>query len=189
MTTSLPPANYSLTLFGAYTLELHLVVLLAMVTAAMVIDIREHRIPNWLVAGGMLFAFSHHALAPGGQGWGYTLGGLAVGMCALMPLYALRTMGAGDVKLMGMAGAFLGASATISAVLATFIAGGVLALLASAQKRMLPQLAANLRSMLVQRDLHLFAPTIAGATGSVGKMPYAMAIAAGTAIEVFWMRT
>lgn len=177
--------------FGAYTLEFHIAILMAIIVVATTFDIREHRIPNWLVASGLLFAIAHHVLSPFGQGAAFTLLGMAVGIAALLPLYAMRTMGAGDVKLMGMVGAFLGAGAGFSAVLATMIAGGILALAASAYKRALPQLVGNLRTMLIQRDIRRMGGAGSDALPappSVGKLPYAVAIAAGTAVQVFMLR-
>lgn len=177
--------------FGAYVLEVYLAVLITLVAVATWVDIREHRIPNWLTAIGLLLGLSYHALSQFGQGAGFTIAGLAIGTAALMPLYIMGTMGAGDVKLMGMVGAFLGTSAALSAVLATLIAGGVLALIASVYKRALPQLIDNLRTMLIQRDIRRM-----GGAGSevmprplsVGKLPYAVAIAAGTAFQIFILR-
>lgn len=64
--------------------------------------------------------------APGGLA---ALGGLAVGLAALMPFYALGGLGAGDVKLMAAAGSLLGAPLiSLHAVLYTAIAGGVFSL-------------------------------------------------------------
>ena len=51
--------------------------------------------------------------------------GLGIGLAMLMPLYVLGAMGAGDVKLLGVAGAFLGPAGAILAGLATFIIGGI----------------------------------------------------------------
>lgn len=177
--------------FGAYTLEIYLAVLIGIVAVATWVDIREHRIPNWLVATGLLMAGVFHALSPFGHGTGFAVAGLAVGMVALMPLYVMGTMGAGDVKLMGMVGAFLGTAAVLGAVLATLIAGGILALIASAYKRALPQLLGNLRTILTQRDIRRMGGAESEAMPvplSVGKLPYAVAIAAGTAVQIFMLR-
>ncbi|MFP5305657.1 MAG: prepilin peptidase, partial [Gammaproteobacteria bacterium] len=52
-------------------------------------------------------------------------GSLAAGL-VLLPLWLLRGMGAGDVKLMAAVGAHLGPVLGVAASLATLIAGGVL---------------------------------------------------------------
>lgn len=173
----------------AYALDIHLAILVVLVAAATIVDIREHRIPNWIVATGLLLAVGFHMLAPSGKGQMFTLAGLAVGMTALMPFYVMGVMGAGDVKLMGMVGAFIGTAAIVSTVLTTMIAGGILALLTSAYKRTLPTLVANLRTMIVQRQIREPGGATAGAgSKSAGKLPYAVAIAAGTACQIFWLR-
>lgn len=180
-----------LTFFGSYTLDTHLAVLIAIVAAATVFDLREQRIPNWLVGFGAAGALAWHATSPFGSGALFALAGLVVGVGALMPLYALGAMGAGDAKLMGTVGAFLGSASVLGAVLATFIAGGILALAAAMRKRMVPQLVANLRMMVALRGMQAGGGERRGPgqlPGSVGKMPYALAIAAGTAIQIFFMR-
>jgi hypothetical protein len=54
--------------------------------------------------------------------------GLFVGLVALLPMYLLRAMGAGDVKLMGLVGVFLGPLHVLGATLSILLVGGVLAL-------------------------------------------------------------
>src|SRR5688500_1390477 len=106
-------------------------VLMGLLLIAAVIDVRTSRIPNWLVFGGALYALIYNAISPlyaRDIGILFALGGLAVGLAALLPAYLFRVMGAGDVKLMAMVGAFIGTSATVGAVLSTLIAGGVLAI-------------------------------------------------------------
>lgn len=178
-------------LFGAYALEIHVVFLLVALATATWVDIREHRIPNAIVTSGLVVAFMYHGLSPFGQGMSFAIAGLAVGISALMPLYVMGTMGAGDVKLMGMVGAYLGTAALLNAVLATMIAGGVLSIVASAYKHALPQLVGNLRTMLIQRDIRRMGGAGSEplpAPPSVGKLPYAVAIAAGTAVQIFMLR-
>lgn len=184
-------AKGKLQFFDAYALDVQLAILIVLVVAATAVDIREHRIPNWIVATGLLMAFGFHMLSPYGQGPMFTLAGMAIGMATLMPFYVMGVMGAGDVKLMGMIGAFIGTAGVIAAVLATMVAGGVLALLASAYKRTLPTLVANLRTMIVQRHIRELGGAVSGPGSqpeSAGKLPYAVAIAAGTACQIFWLR-
>ncbi len=53
---------------------------------------------------------------PGALGLWKALAGLGLGLLIMLPLYMLRALGAGDVKLMAMVGAFLGPNATIGAI-------------------------------------------------------------------------
>lgn len=161
-------------------------VLIVLLVTAAVIDVRTSRIPNWLVFGGALYGLAYNAISPlyaRDIGILFALGGLGVGLAALLPAYLFRVMGAGDVKLMAMVGAFLGGWATVGAVLATLVAGGVLAIAIALWSghvvRMLRNVAAMSRGTVF---------TLAtGVTGwmaidgpSAGKMPYGVAIAAGT---------
>lgn len=178
-------------LFRAYAVPLHLVLLVVLLLVATKIDVRERRIPNWLVGAGMTSALAFHTLSLQGQGIVFALTGLLVGMAILLPLYALRAMGAGDVKLMGMIGAFLGVQGVLGAALATMVAGGIFALTLATGKRMLPQLFANLRTMFFPYHSSNITGTKRNSiapVGSVGSMPYAVAITAGTLAQLALLR-
>ncbi len=106
----------------------------------------SHRIPNALVssrASQSLCCWRTCRAVPSLR----SLVGIAVGMGITLPLYWLRAMGAGDVKLMGMVGAFLGGADTFAATLVIFVVGGVLGLVAVARRRAFRQLGANLKQM------------------------------------------
>lgn len=161
-------------------------ILVLLLLVAAFSDIRTGRIPNWLVFGGALYAVVYNAffpLFPRDIGIVFALGGLAVGLAAFLPLYIFRAMGAGDVKLMAMVGAFLGASATLGSVLATLIAGGVLALALTLVTGRIAQMLRNV-TMVFRGAMLTFATGVGGLAGpdgpSAGKMPYGVAIAAGT---------
>ncbi|GAB1393742.1 hypothetical protein MASR1M60_19060 [Rhodocyclaceae bacterium] len=134
-------------------------------------DVNHQRIPNRLVAAGTVWAFAAHALLPGGSGFlslpagglglPAALGGLLIGGLLLMPLYGLGTMGAGDIKLLAMLGAFLGPQHIAGAVLFSLLAVTLLSLPVLIKKRRLG-----------------------------GSLPFAVAIACGTLayVGLLWMR-
>lgn len=160
-------------------------VLIALLVAAAVIDYRSYRIPNWLTVGGMVFGLLYNAVvpAPVQPGILWALGGLGLGLVMLLPLYALRIMGAGDVKLMAMVGAFLGVSGTLSAVLFTFIAGGIAALAFALWHRAFGRMAGNVRELVQWAAIAAVAglrPSAAAPAASVGKLPYGISICVGT---------
>jgi prepilin peptidase CpaA len=161
-------------------------VLMLLLVIAALVDIRTGRIPNWLVFGGALYALAYNAffpLYPRDIGILFALGGLAVGLVAFLPLYLFRVMGAGDVKLMAMVGAFIGASACIQAVLASLLAGGLLAVAFALCSGRLHRMVHNV-VMMFRGTVLTFATGVGGLTvqggTSAGKMPYGVAIAAGT---------
>lgn len=102
-------------------------------------DLRSHRVPNGLVAAGLAVALAIPLAgvlgAADGPSWRLAAAsvapwaaGLVLGGLLLLPGYALGGMAAGDVKLMAMAGAFLGPGLAAAAVLYACLVGGALAL-------------------------------------------------------------
>ena len=174
---------------GTFFTEIRLVLVVAFVVVAAVFDVRTHRIPNWLVLLGAVTCIAGQMIQPALLEFGIAgaLKGIAVGFALLLPLYLLRATGAGDVKLMAMVGAYLGPWGVASAVLLSFIAGGVLALTVVLAKGALGQLFANLRTMLYGTLLTAMTTgktTITTPAASVGKLPYGVAIAIGTFAHV-----
>lgn len=92
-------------------------------------DLLYRRIPNWLTYPAALVAVLAHSLTGGMSGLAFSLVGLGVGMALLMPLYLVKGMGAGDVKLLGVVGACLGPKQVFYAFIGTSLAGGVYALI------------------------------------------------------------
>src|SRR3954471_7823355 len=84
-------------------------VLLAMLLAAALFDVMYRRIPNWLTVSGVVLGLAMNAIigAPD-SGIVFSLVGLMAGFTVYAVLYALRAMGAGDVKLMAAIGALVG---------------------------------------------------------------------------------
>ena len=161
-------------------------VLIALLVIAAVIDYRSYRIPNWLTLGGVLFALIYRTLQDRTIASGLidSFGGMLIGFGLMLPLYLFKAMGAGDVKLMAMVGAFLGINATPYAVLYTFIVGGIAALGFAITKRALVRMVDNVRvvlqNMLVSASLGIKPDGSVGAGRSVGRLPYGVSIAIGT---------
>ena len=104
--------------------------LLALVIAAAIYDIRFRRIPNWLTVSGVLIGLGLNTfLYEGWPGLRFSLLGLAAGFGVYFFLYALRAMGAGDVKLMAGVGALVGWENWFGIFVVTAIIGGIMALL------------------------------------------------------------
>lgn len=183
-------------------MNIGLVCLLIALTLAVTSDVTTRRIANLLVLAGSVAALLFHIAstpgsgilsAPGGAiGLLPALAGIAVGLGALFPLYALRAMGAGDVKLMMMVGAFLGPLQTLGVVVLTFAAGGVLAIAMALWQRSFRQLIFNLRFMLTTSAVNAAggaSPKFEPLQQTAGRMPYAVAIAAGTLLQLILVRS
>lgn len=166
------------------------VALFGLLIVAAVIDVRRHRIPNWLTLSGLLFGLGYSIIEPFWRDHGFlwALGGAAIGFCVFFPLWLLRMMGAGDVKLMAMAGSLLGIHAVIPAVIGTLIVGGVFALGFAIRRSRLRDLFANIGRMLHLGGIAVLvgAPVRIAASGweSVGKLAFAVPIATGTIVTV-----
>jgi len=161
------------------------VLILLLVTAAL-IDSRFHRIPNWLVVAGALYAVTYNTLVPP---WPnstilFPLAGMALGLVLFLPLYVLRAMGAGDVKLLAMVGAFVGASDVWRMALASLLVGGILAIIYVLMKGTAQRLYRNLFTLFhssIISTLNGSAPNLRVSTSeSAGRLPYGVAIALGS---------
>lgn len=161
-------------------------ILMLLLVMAAVFDYRSHRIPNWLVLSGALFGLLYNTAFPPflHAGFLWPLEGLGIGFIVFLPLYLLGVMGAGDVKLMAMVGAFLGPVDTIWVLLYTMIVGGVLSLIFVLAHGTARRMFRNLNTLFQVGFLN----TLAGsrpdfhidASASAGKLPYGVAIAIGT---------
>lgn len=80
-------------------------------TVVAISDFRDRLIPNALVIAGfifgLLFSISHNS--PFGVTWEHALIGAALGLIGLFPFFAMRLMGAADVKVFAVLGAWCGA--------------------------------------------------------------------------------
>lgn len=151
-------------------------------------DSRHFRIPNVLVFPGAIIGVLLNSLLPqdmGGLGMLTALAGLGVGLIILLPLYLLRALGAGDIKLMAMIGAFAGPASMLMITVYILLAGGVLAIGVVLVRGKLSRLMDNFRFMLLMRlagSTSINLPTTETIDQSAGKLPYGVAIAAGTLI-------
>lgn len=100
------------------------VLLLVLLVAAMT-DLRTFRIPNLITMPFAVGALTYYSVLYGYAGTLFSLAGLGMGILLLLVPYLLGGLGGGDVKLMGMVGAFLGPKAVFSAFLFIAIIGGI----------------------------------------------------------------
>lgn len=147
-----------------------------LLSLAAVLDIRQRRIPNLLSLGGMIMGLALWTLHAGASGLLSGIAGLLVGSALFLPFYIARGMGAGDVKLMGAVGAFLGPYHVLAAAITVALLGGVIAAwVAFRQKRLRAALEDSLRVIFRQQA----AKSLERASRQ-DSIPYGLAIAAGT---------
>jgi prepilin peptidase CpaA len=97
---------------------------LVVVWAAAWVDFRTFRIPNALSVSGAAIGLLAQVWGFGIEGLWQGLAGLALGLGLMLPGYLFLSTGAGDVKLMGAVGAFLGPERLLLALLFTLLAAG-----------------------------------------------------------------
>jgi prepilin peptidase CpaA len=164
----------------------HLAALAAMLLAAMWHDTATRRIPNTLVLWGSLTAIGL-SLSPHGIGLGSAIAGGLVGFLGFLVFYLIRAVGAGDVKLAAATGLFVGYPDMLWVNLLILLAGGVLSITWAVFSRQLGQTWGNLSTGFTQlwlRRSHGPSAELAPFPVSATRIPYALAIAAGTAVHV-----
>jgi len=139
---------------------------------AAVLDIRSRRIPNALIVAALVLGLGIHVARGGLPGAGLAVGGAVVGGLILFPLYRIRAMGAGDVKLLAALGALVGPQMILWVALYSAIMGGVVAAFMLAQRH---QLGISVRRLVAR-------PGRVERSGL--KAPYGVAIAGGLYVSM-----
>ena len=160
-----------------------------LLTLACFTDLRTRRIPNVLTLTAAVAALVYHFATGGWSGAGWSVAGLAVGILLFFPMFALRGMGAGDVKLLGAVGAWLGVGQVATVALASSIAGGVIAVVVALAHGYLRKALRNVYLLLMHWRISgvepLPAVTLERAQGP--RLAYAFPIAIGTLVTL-WIK-
>jgi len=149
------------------------------VLIAAILDVLTQKIPNWLTAPSALLAVILNSY----------LYGIVTGFLLLFFIYRLGGMGAGDVKLLCVAGAFLGPKLVFYSFIWMAFAGGVLALILIIYKRAFSQTFCNLKILLLGWILRTPAKEadLTIRNQALIKLPYGVAIAVGVLLAV-WLK-
>ena len=147
-------------------------------------DLRYRRIPNRLNFSAALLGLALNAFFFHWTGLVNALLGVGVALLVYFPLYLLRGMGAGDVKLMMAMGAIVGPSSWFQIFVVTALCGGFFALCLVVLKRRLQDTILNCYLLLTEM-CHLRAPHLSSSQLDVGssaglRMPHGVSIAVGS---------
>ena len=150
-------------------------------------DWRSRRIPNWLTVPGLVIGLAANTVAGGWPGLKTSLLGAGLGLLVLLPFVLLRSLGAGDWKLAGALGAFVGPGVLADLLMGSIFMAGIMALGLVIYKRRLKQTLRNigrlLASMLTFRmpdaEVSLDNPQSL-------KVPYGVALAVTTVLYGIW---
>jgi prepilin peptidase CpaA len=153
-------------------------------------DFRSRRIPNWLTIPGLLVGISLNALAGGLPGLKTSLLGAGLGLLVLLPFVVLRSLGAGDWKLAGALGAFVGWQALADLLMGSVFVAGVMALVLVIYKRRFKQTLRNIGRMLASLlTFHMPGAEVSLDNPQSLKVPYGVALALTTllyGVERIW---
>jgi prepilin peptidase CpaA len=160
----------------------------AIAASACWFDVRTRRIPNGLTFSAAAFGVVVATVTHGGHGAVSSTAGFVVGLAIFFPFFFLKGLGAGDVKLMGALGAWLGASVIFGVAFYTSLAGGVLACALIVRHGYGRQAARNLWLLLTHWRVAGIKPLdeLTLETSAGPKLPYALPIATGLALA-FWL--
>lgn len=162
------------------------VVLLVVALPAAVYDFRSRRIPNWLAVAGLAAGLAANAILFRWNGLVTALLGMGLALLIYFPLYLLRGMGAGDVKLMAACGAILGPKPWILFLLFTALSSAAAGLMLAATKGRLQSTLTN-TGYIARELLSLRSPRVGRAEIDVGnkeaiRMPHGVAAAFAAAL-------
>lgn len=158
-------------------------VLLAVIPAAF-FDLRQRRVPNWITLPAVVVAIALNTFLYETPGLWFSLKGLGLALLIYFPLYLLRGMGAGDVKLMAAIGAAVGPLDWLGILFLTAILGGLAAMIAIVSRGRVRRTAKNIWFIILSL-VHHQAPYEANPALDVKnvaavRLPHAIAIALGS---------
>ena len=133
------------------------ILLVLLVVTAAVYDIRFRRIPNWLVGTGLLIGLGLNTFLYEWNGLIMAAKGFGIATLIYFPLYMVRGMGAGDVKLLMAVGSFVGPMNWLGICVLSVIVGGAAGLILVVMSGKLRQTFANMGYILSEL-VHLRAP-------------------------------
>jgi prepilin peptidase CpaA len=113
-----------------------------------VMDWKSRRIPNWLTVPSLVVGIAVNTWLRGWRGTKESLLGAGLGLILLLPFVLLRSLGAGDWKLVGALGAFVGPQRLITVLFVTVLAAGIMALVLVIWKRRFIETMRNIAHLL-----------------------------------------
>jgi prepilin peptidase CpaA len=167
----------------------HQVLLAAVALTAAVYDARFRRIPNWLTLSGVAVGVALNSFLNlrgvvwyAGFTWLTALAGMALAFAIYFPLYLVRGMGAGDVKLMASIGALTGPVNWLGIFVLSNVVGGLVAVVLLLARGRARKTFYNL-AYLLNELLHFRPPYLRREELDV-KSPKAMTLPHGVAIAI-----
>lgn len=167
------------------------VLLAATVLIAAATDIRKREIPNWLTFGAIAAGLVVHPALSGWEGFRLSIMGFLIAALIFLPLFALRFLGGGDVKLMGSIGALAGHQNLLVVFLLDALLAGlaavVLMIVRGRVRQTLRNIAQGIRSITKGRAPHQDNPQMEAGGGASLGMPRGVTIALASLLVLLGM--
>lgn len=106
-----------------------IVVLLILLLCAVITDLSKTRIPNPIIIAGLISGIFYRVLCQGDRGYPGLVLGILIPVILFFPLFIMRAMGAGDIKLFAVTGAFFTIPQNMKCIVIAIAIGGVIALI------------------------------------------------------------
>lgn len=164
---------------GLKPIILGLAVALALIAGWM--DWQSRHIPNWLTVPGFLIGVLANVLLNGLAGLKASLLGAGLGLLFLLPFVFLRSLGAGDWKLAGALGAFVGPTVLADLLMGSVFVAGIMALGLVIYKGRFRETLRNMgRLLAAMLTLHMPSAEVSLDNPQSLKVPYGVALALTT---------
>lgn len=162
------------------------IILTLLLVIAVAGDIRTYRIYNLPIALGLAAGLVLNFMIDGIEGLAWSLLAAIIPAALLIVLFALRMLGAGDIKLFCAIGAIMGVPFVLLTMAFSFLAGGLMALCIMFVRGNFMQRLKHIKNYLKTCYFtHTFIPyTDFGDKSDGAKFHFSLAIAAGSIIQI-----
>lgn len=161
--------------------------LMVLLVLALICDIRTYKIKNSITVPFIIIGTATNVYLNGTSGLKTAMLGVAAPFTVLIALYALKMLGAGDIKLFCAIGGIMGAEFGLYSIAYSFLAGGIIAVILLAVRKngfeRLKYFLQYLKSCFLTFSLQPYGEFCQKNDGS--KFRFAYAVISGTLMQVF----
>jgi prepilin peptidase CpaA len=151
------------------------------------VDFRTRKIPNIITIPGMVAGITLRTAMSGWAGTKVAVEGVLLALVLLLPLVLARALGAGDWKLMGAVGAFVGPIIFLFVLFGSIVVSGLMALVEMVRTKRVRETLENMLALL--RGFISFGlrrnSEISLDNPKLLKVPFGVAVAVST-VACFW---